>query len=91
MGIYKWFSYYFLPVYEKLNAVGWQKCLLYFSITYKLQLDATDHWACAEREGGDARYNDEAVKQHSQVYVSSSWGSRENKITATEKAHCQIR
>ena len=40
--------------------------------THQLQLNPVDHRACAECEGGDARYNDEAVEQHGQVNASSS-------------------
>lgn len=46
---------------------------------YKQQPDPFDHRACAEAEGGEARDDDEAVKQHSQVYVSGSWENTETK------------
>lgn len=37
--------------------------------THKLQLYPIEHRASAEAEGDDARYDDEAVKQHGQDYA----------------------
>lgn len=39
--------------------------------THELQLNPSDHRARAQGEGDDAHYNDEAVKQHGQVYAST--------------------
>lgn len=46
--------------------------------TYELQLNPIDHWACAEGEGGNACYDDKAVKHHSHVNGFRSWRNREN-------------
>lgn len=44
--------------------------------TYKLQPYPVEHRACAEGQRGDARYNDETVKQQWVIDVLGSWGEK---------------